>query len=39
MALMESKKYVDDILARSPVPTFIINKDHRVIQWNPACQE
>jgi PAS domain S-box-containing protein len=39
VALMESKKYVDDILARSPVPTFIINKDHQVIQWNPACQE
>jgi PAS domain S-box-containing protein len=38
-ALMESKKYVDDILARSPVPTFIINEDHRVIQWNRACQE
>ncbi|UCB50053.1 MAG: PAS domain S-box protein [Deltaproteobacteria bacterium] len=38
-ALTESKKYVDDILARSPVPTFIINEDHQVIQWNRACQE
>ena len=38
-ALLDSKKYVDDILERSPVPTFIINQDHRVIQWNRACQE
>jgi PAS domain-containing protein len=38
-ALLESKKYVDDLLARSPVPTFVINMDHRVIQWNRACQE
>ncbi len=38
-ALKESKKYVDNILAKSPVPTFIIDRDHRVIQWNRACQE
>jgi PAS domain S-box-containing protein len=38
-ALRESKKYIDDILERSPVPTFIIDRNHRVVQWNPACQE
>jgi PAS domain S-box-containing protein len=37
-ALRESKKYIDDILERSPVPTFIIDRNHRVVQWNPACQ-
>jgi PAS domain S-box-containing protein len=37
-ALRESKKYIDDILERTPVPTFIIDRNHRVIQWNPACQ-
>jgi len=38
-ALRESKKYIDDILERSPVPTFIIDRNHRVVQWNPACQD
>jgi len=38
-ALRESKKYIDDILERTPVPTFIIDRNHRVVQWNPACQE
>jgi PAS domain S-box-containing protein len=37
-ALRESKKYIDDIVERTPVPTFIIDRNHRVIQWNPACQ-
>jgi PAS domain S-box-containing protein len=38
-ALRESKKYIDDILEKTPVPTFIIDRNHRVIQWNPACQD
>jgi len=37
-ALRESMKYTDDILERSPVATFIIDRNHRVIQWNPACR-
>jgi PAS domain S-box-containing protein len=37
-AVRESQKYIDDILARSPTPTFILDKSHRVIQWNRACQ-
>ena len=36
-ALRESKKYVDDILERSPVATFIIDRSHRVVQWNYEC--
>jgi PAS domain S-box-containing protein len=36
--LRESKKYLDDILERTPVATFIVDRDHRVVEWNPACQ-
>ena len=38
-AVRESKRYIDDILTRSPTPTFVLDKSHRVIQWNRACQE
>jgi len=38
-ALVESKKYIDTIIQRSPVPTFVIDREHRVIQWNRACQQ
>lgn len=38
-ALQESKKYLDDIFDRSPLPSFIIDRSHRVIQWNRACHE
>jgi PAS domain S-box-containing protein len=37
--LRESKKYVDDILERSPIATFIIDRRHRVVQWNLACRK
>ncbi|RPI76819.1 MAG: PAS domain-containing protein [Desulfobacteraceae bacterium] len=36
-ALQESKRYIDDILKQSPLPTFIIDQSHRVVQWNQAC--
>jgi PAS domain S-box-containing protein len=38
-ALRESNRYIDDILERSPLPTFIIDRSHRVVQWNRACEE
>lgn len=38
-AFRESKKTIDDILERSPVPTFIIDRNHRLVQWNRACQK
>jgi len=38
-ALVESKRYVDAIIERSPLPTFVIDREHRVIQWNRACQQ
>ena len=37
-AFRESKKYLDDILERTPVATFIVDRDRRVVEWNPACQ-
>ena len=37
--VQESRRYIDEILAKSPVPTFVIDRNHRVIQWNRACEE
>jgi PAS domain S-box-containing protein len=37
-AFQESKKMIDDILEKSPVPTFLIDLNHRVVLWNSACQ-
>jgi len=37
--LRESTKYIEDILLRSPVPTFVVDRQHRVVQWNRACRE
>jgi PAS domain S-box-containing protein len=34
-----SRKYLEDILEHSPVPTFVLDSRHRVVQWNHACQE
>jgi PAS domain S-box-containing protein len=36
--LVESKRYIDTILERFPFPIFVVDGDHRVIQWNRACQ-
>jgi PAS domain S-box-containing protein len=38
-ALRESKKYIEDILRNSPVPTFILDRNHRVVHWNAACED
>ncbi len=37
--IRDSKKYIDDILRRCPIPTFIVDKYHRVVEWNKACEE
>jgi len=37
--IRESKKYIDDIFDRYPLPTYVLDKNHRVIQWNKACQD
>jgi len=37
--LIESKKYIDTLVEKSPLPTFVVDLEHRVIQWNRACQK
>ena len=37
--LVESKKYIDTLVEKSPLPTFVVDLEHRVIQWNRACQK
>lgn len=37
--IREAKKYMDSIFDRYPLPTFVIDNKHRVIQWNRACSE
>jgi len=37
--IVESKKYIDTLIERSPLPTFVVDAKHRVIQWNRACQQ
>jgi PAS domain S-box-containing protein len=39
LTIRESKRYMDDIFDRYPLPTFVLDKNHRVIQWNKACQD
>jgi len=37
--LLREKKTIDGIIEGSPIPSFVINKDHKVILWNRACME
>jgi PAS domain S-box-containing protein len=37
--IRESKKYMDEIFDRYPLPTFVLDSRHRVVQWNKACAE
>ncbi|RLB23810.1 MAG: hypothetical protein DRG71_05700 [Deltaproteobacteria bacterium] len=34
-----SRRYVENLLSKTPVPMFVIDKNHKVIQWNRACEE
>ncbi len=36
--LAESCKLIDTIVEKVPFPTFVIDREHRVIQWNRACE-
>jgi len=38
-AIREARKFCEEVLRYIPVPTFIIDRNHRVIQWNQACAE
>jgi len=37
--LLHEKKTIEGIIEGSPIPTFVINKEHKVILWNRACTE
>jgi PAS domain S-box-containing protein len=37
--LLREKKTTEGILEGLPVPTFVIDRTHRIIYWNPACEE
>ncbi|MEA3222753.1 MAG: ATP-binding protein [Thermodesulfobacteriota bacterium] len=37
--LLREKKTVEGITEGSPVPTFVINREHKVTFWNKACAE
>ncbi len=37
--ILREKKTTEGILEGMPVPTFVINRDHRISYWNRACEE
>jgi PAS domain S-box-containing protein len=39
LELLREKKTTEGILEGMPVPTFVIDRSHRIIYWNRACEE
>jgi PAS domain S-box-containing protein len=37
--LLLEKKTIEGIVEGSPIPAFVINREHKVILWNRACME
>lgn len=37
-ALSREKNFIDSLIQGSSSPTFVIDRDHRVIYWNRACE-
>jgi PAS domain S-box-containing protein len=37
--LAREKKTIEGMIEGSPIPTFVIDRDHRIIFWNRACEE
>lgn len=37
--ILRERKTVFDILEGSPIPKFVINREHKIIFWNRACEE
>ncbi len=37
--LSREKKTLEGIIEGSPIPTFVIDKEHKIIFWNKACSE
>ncbi len=37
--LAGEKRTIDGIIEGFPIPTFVVNREHKVILWNRACKE
>ncbi|MBW2558816.1 MAG: PAS domain S-box protein [Deltaproteobacteria bacterium] len=37
--LLKEQHTTEGIIEGSPIPTFVLNREHRVILWNRACSE
>jgi len=37
--LLKEKKTIEGIIEGSPIPSFVIDSEHKVILWNRACTE
>jgi PAS domain S-box-containing protein len=37
--LIREKKTIEGIIEGSPIPIFVLNRDHKIILWNRACTE
>ena len=37
--LIREKRTIEGIIEGSPIPTFVLNRDHKIILWNRACTE
>lgn len=37
-AVQESEARLAQILHNSPLPVFVIDAEHRIVMWNPACE-
>ncbi len=37
--LAREKKTLEGIIEGSPIPTFVIDKEHKIIFWNKACSD
>jgi PAS domain S-box-containing protein len=39
LELLREKKATEGILEGMPIPTFVIDRNHRIVYWNRACEE
>jgi len=39
LAIEESERQLSQIVDGSPIPTFVIDAEHRVTHWNQACEK
>lgn len=37
--VLRERKTILDVIEASPIPKFVINKDHKILFWNRACEE